>query len=435
MNLVKLLKEIKNNVGDVTIKKLHINISVDVNRLNNSGILFLYRLLNQYDNLYFITIKNLPYCLMPDALEHLLCLKNKNEKVFYDKKCKDCDFRKTCPGWKNFKKLSLNTQRKTKQIPKETVIEITRKCNLNCTLCTTEKNNNSDISLTKIKSIINDSKQMGIDAIRFTGGEPTLHKEIKRFILEAKKNNFYVILNTNATTIDKKLIDFFGKTVDNLLISLQGYNQISEQKHINTKINWKKKISNILLLKSRVKTVRIGTIISKTLVENIEKYARLIKKMGVTNWELYRPITYKKDTNFQLSKKDILGVMKYLFNLKKQGMKVKIANPIPFCISKNMDFSSSVLLGAVADDGYSRLVWDVQGYFKPSYFIDKNLGKKTKKAWQSNFLKKIKSLEYLPPQCKKCDYLKWCRGGSRAIAKINNNSYFSPDPLMSLKKL
>lgn len=430
MKFTQLIKEIIKNAGKVTIRGLLLEISINPGKINRKGIFYLYLLLNKYENLYCVTFKDMPYCLMPDAAEHILCLHQQKKGFFYDSVCKSCDFQNLCPGWKKFKIINHNLTRKVKQIPKETVIEITSKCNLNCIACTKDKTLTKDTPLSAVKKIINDSLNYKIKAVRFTGGEPLLHKNIKNILAEAKKKKFYVLLNTNATILNEDITGLLAKTVDNILISLQGHDKKTEQKYANYPLNWKTKISNILTLKSRIPTVRIGTVISRDLIKNTEKYISLIKKLGIINWELFRPVTLNKNNkDLQITKKDFLKIMNLLSLLKKKGMKVKIANPVPFCVDKNMDFSAGVLLGGIADEGYSRLVWDVRGYFKPSYFINEDLGKDIEKAWKSSFLQKIRAMDYLPSFCKNCKYIQQCRGGSRAIAKLRTGTYFSLDPL------
>ena len=308
-------------------------------------------------------------------------------------------------------------------------MEITTKCNLNCRTCTIDKTKSLDVNLNTAKEIMKECKSLGIKAVRFTGGEPLLNKYIENILSYARKKGFYVLLNTNATAISTATLKLLEKTVDNILISLQGFNQESDRALTKSNIDFKRKIANMVRLKSKIPIVRVGTVISKTLIKNMEKYYRLIRRIGIDNWELYRPIVNNNDSEFIISKKELLKVMGFLFEIKKRGMKVKIANPVPFCITNNIDVSLATLLGATADDGHSRIVWDAKGYFKPSYFINMNLGRNIKKSWESPFLKEIRSLKYLPIKCRECKYLKWCMGGSRAITKIATNSYFKKDPL------
>lgn len=434
MKLTGILTQIRENVGQVRQKSFQINISVNPAALTPYGVNLLYLLLNQYQDIYFITINNLPYCVMPDAGDHIVYEKNCQDNTFYDNICQTCTFRKTCPGWPESTHINRQNIQPIKDIPREIVIEITTKCNLNCSACTIDKTCSIEIPFTRIENILKECKDIGIRAVRFTGGEPLLHKEIKKMLLLAKKNKFYVLVNTNAVSLNRETLTILKKTTDNILISLQGYNEQTERKYTNSSLDWTAKLTNILLLKSRIPVVRIGTVITRTLIENMGNYVKLLKKLRLSNWELYRPITTKIDDNFKISRQDILGVMEYILSLKKQGMKVRIANPVPFCITENISLSTDSLLGAAADDGHSRLVWDTRGYYKPSYFINKNLGTGITEAWQHPFLKKIKDISYLPAACKKCVYLKWCKGGSRAIAKLAAKSFCSPDPLMPAQK-
>lgn len=431
MKLDKFLIYVQSRVGEVKKEGFSLNVSVSSKKINEKSLRLLYFLLNAYDPLFFITIEGLPHCLMPDASEHII-YKNKGEKKYsYDNVCKKCCFMHQCPGWQK----SFNIDRKKinppKNIPGEVVIEVTTDCNLACNTCVVERGKKVNTGLNEIKKIIFECKTLGIRPVRFTGGEPFLNKDIGKMLKFCKENDFYVMLNTNATVITDSGLKLLKENVDNILISLQGFNEESDRILTNSNTDFGKKIAVIMKLRSKIPMVRIGTVISRTLINNLDNYSKLIKRLGIDNWELYRPII-KVDHNeeFNISGEDLKKVMQYLFILKKGGLRTKIANPVPFCITNNMNLSLATLLGAMADDGHSRIIWDAKGYFKPSYHINENLGKTIREAWNSPFIKKIKSLDYLPFKCRRCDYLKWCKGGSRAMAKLIKNDYFAQDPLL-----
>lgn len=430
MNLRMLLSYIPRYIGKLEKKGFLINIEVNNKKINAKGLSILYLLLNSYEDFYFITIKDLPYCLMPDATEHIVYKKAGGKKYCYDKICKDCCFMNICPGWQKFLNIDRKKIPPPKSIPREIVIEVTTRCNLNCRTCTLDKSKSLNVTLKTAKGIMDDCKALGIKAVRFTGGEPILNRDIGKMLKLAKENNFYVLFNTNATAITSSALKLLEKNVDNVLISLQGFNQKTDRILTGSNVDFNRKIANIIRLKARIPITRVGTVISKTLITNLDKYYRLLKRIGIDNWELYRPMVKSKTKEFEISKKDLIKVMRFLFVLKNKGMKVKIANPLPFCITKDINLALTTLLGAGADDGHSRIVWDARGYFKPSYFIDKDLGRAIKESWENPFLEKIKSLDYLPLKCKKCNHLKWCKGSSRVIAKLVTGDYFSQDPLI-----
>ena len=163
--------------------------------------------------------------------------------------------------------------------------------------------------------------------------------------------------------------------------------------------------------------------------KNFDKYFHLINKLGVNSWELYRPLINDDSGEFDITKDEYLWLMNKIKEVKLNGFDLKIPNPVPFCISNDLELSKYVLFGGYAEDGHSRIVLDVDGYYKPSYFMFNNLGTAILESWNDPFLKKIRSHKYLPAKCQECSCLTWCMGGSRHLAKSTSGDYFSHDPL------
>jgi len=272
--------------------------------------------------------------------------------------------------------------------------------------------------------------RLGIKAVRFTGGEPLLNDEIPKILRYARASGLYTLLNTAAVKISAEQLKLISFTVDNVLISLQGFDQRTNCYLTGEKTDFTQKIKNIVKLKSGVPTVRAGTIISKTLLRNFKIYAALLKKTGIDTWELYRPIRSALPDEFSIRRDEFIKLIHDILRLRSDGFDVKIANPLPFCIYHDLSAAASSMVGALADDGNSRIVWDVRGYFKPSYFIDKNLGSDIMRAWDDPFIRRLRETACLPKRCRECAYLKWCRGGSRAMAGIIRGNYFNCDPLL-----
>lgn len=431
LTLKKAIDYLNKHIGSVKQNAFTIEISVGPAAINREKVKFLYFFLNTYENLYFISIKGLAYCLMPDAEDHLVYHKNSTGTYKKLEICAQCKYLPECPGWDIAASMDKNILNPVIDIPNEIVFEITTSCNLSCKTCTIDKSKPENIDLKTAKEIMQEAKKLGIKAVRFTGGEPLMHPEIGKLLLYAKINNFYVLLNTNATILTRSLLKIIRGTVSNVLISLQGYDQDSNNSLTCSKVDFQAKIKNILTLRSAVPVIRAGTVISKTLLRYFPEYRRLLARIGIKTWELYRPVNQHPFNEFFITKRDLLKITRELLKLKECGINAKIANPVPFCICSDTTTGASTILGALADDGNSRIVWDVKGYFKPSYFIDKNLGTSLAKAWHHPFLIRLKKDTYLPPSCRLCNYLKWCKGGSRVMARINSGNYFSADPLLT----
>ncbi len=430
-SLKDILKDLKKDAKKIQISGVVLKLTLDQRKLTTETISLLRDLLNQYQDDFFISLENVPFCLMPDCLEHMAGSKKMPGFLFKGLACNNCDFKDRCGGCADVAHFDKRHLGPLREIPSEIVLEVTTKCNLGCKACTRDKvRKDHSLNFSTAKRIMDEAKALGIKTIRFTGGEPLLNDDIKKMLIYAKNSNFYVQLNTNATNITDGVFPILAKTVDNVLVSLQGYNYTTNNQLTDSCLSFNGKIINILKLKYCVPVLRLGTVISGTLMQNFDRYVILIKKLGIRYWDLFRPMPQKHGQGSDISKRDILSLMKLIYKSNKEGLNAKISNPVPFCITKDTDLSLATLLGSNFDDGHSRLVFDPRGYYKPSYFIDIKLGGTIREAWENPFIKNLRSLKYLPKKCKVCDYLKWCKGGSRAASKNSYNDYFRLDPLV-----
>jgi hypothetical protein len=85
------------------------------------------------------------------------------------------------------------------------LIEITQNCNLACPLCFAESGKGASLSLEEFDRMLDfyvESEGGSADIIQISGGEPTIHPEIIKFIETARAKNInYVMLNTNGLRI------------------------------------------------------------------------------------------------------------------------------------------------------------------------------------------------------------------------------------------
>ena len=85
-------------------------------------------------------------------------------------------------------------------------VEVTRACNLRCKHCLNNSGEIIDNQLTseEIFCLIKKLAIAGIQEIRFTGGEPLVHKDIYKMIELATKLGIYTSIGTNGTLIDEE---------------------------------------------------------------------------------------------------------------------------------------------------------------------------------------------------------------------------------------
>ena len=398
------------------------------------------KILLSFGNNYLITIEYLPFCLFKEHRQkpNIKVQRSPNNSYLKLPECKKCILNKYCYGVPaSLTNVLKKVIKPINDKPDEIVIEITKRCKQHCIMCFAKSKtiNRHEPTISKIKEIMQEMQGLRIKAIRFTGGEPFERNDILKILQLAKKEKFYVILNTNATSLVMNKIKILENLVDNILVSLHGYNQKTDAQVTGNGNLFKEKLRNIYrLTHSKIPIVRIGSVMTQTLIYNHAKYFKILTSLGAKNWEVYRPMlsatSIKTHSNFDISKNEIQKCIDFLYKINLKGINAKIANPVPFCIIDNEDKARLTLVGAHADDGHSRLIYDTQGHFKPNYFLNVKLGQTIDESLNHNFLKKIKSLDYLSTKCNRCSFLWHCKGGSRFLAFQKHKSYFKPDPLM-----
>ncbi len=401
-----------------------------------------YKLLNEFEDRFVIRLHGIPFCFLPNGWDHVVYERKRGRTYSRIALCETCRLKAACPGIAAPRARAsrdpnlLSFLCPVPDQPNEIVIEVNTACNLRCRACfASKKASPAALAKREIKKTIDASRRLGIMNIRLTGGEPLLRPDLPELLKYAKEKDLYVLLNTNATVLPEKMFDALCRYVDNILISLQGHDAASEERLTRGAHLFEKKIVHIRrLVEAGIPVLRCGTVISRTLLKDLDAYARLIADLGLRYWELFRPMTIRRgragDKEYDVAPKDISRLVGRLWSLRRRDLIATVANPVPFCSIAGKMKKDLILTGAYFDDGHSRLVRDTRGVFKPSYFIDVACGKEIAEAWQHPYRRTLCGFAYLPPACRRCRDLLRCRGGSRFWAKQAYKTFFAKDPWM-----
>jgi MoaA/NifB/PqqE/SkfB family radical SAM enzyme len=96
-------------------------------------------------------------------------------------------------------------------------IELTSRCNNNCTHCyinlpaNDKESQKKEMSLPEIRRLAEEAVSMGVYSCLLTGGEPLIRKDFIDIYILLKKKGFLITVFTNATLITKEHIRFFKK--------------------------------------------------------------------------------------------------------------------------------------------------------------------------------------------------------------------------------
>ncbi|MFP4401417.1 MAG: glycosyltransferase, partial [Candidatus Woesearchaeota archaeon] len=310
--------------------------------------------------------------------------------------------------------------------PFEVKLEVTPMCNLDCAFCYNRNSFSRDLpelSTEEIKSAIDKIAKHNI-AVRFSGGEPMMRKDIFDLFGYAKSKGLYVMLNTNSLLIDFENIKKFKGKIDHILLP---FHELDKKLMIK-----KKNIASIL--KNYGVNVQLNTVLTKDNIRDIEKFCKCAKLIDAY-WFLARPVPTKGNEH-PINNEDVKTVIEKLLQMKMSG-KVEI-DGIPFCAydpEKVKLFSR----GSSSCGIFNKMVMDPSGKIKPCYSINHEIGKISEnsilESWNNEFTKNIRNLKTFPEECKLCNYLYECLGGCRFAAKLINSDYSALDPLADIKNV
>lgn len=158
-------------------------------------------------------------------------------------------------------------------------MEITHGCNLRCKHCLNNSGERveNQLSDNEIFDLIIEFAKAGMQEIRFTGGEPLVHKRIYDFIALAHKLGLYTSIGTNGTLITREAAKKLKSAgLDKAVVSLDG----TENAHdlIRGNGNYRRTIEGINNLEKNKIKVRINAVIMKSNMEDVIKLAKQLNK-------------------------------------------------------------------------------------------------------------------------------------------------------------
>ncbi len=87
--------------------------------------------------------------------------------------------------------------------PDRVSVNLTLRCNLHCTMCTTCYDS-PELSTDEVKGIIDQTAAWGVEVFNPLGGEPFMRADIEEILAYAVARGFYVTVTTNGTLITEK---------------------------------------------------------------------------------------------------------------------------------------------------------------------------------------------------------------------------------------
>lgn len=180
---------------------------------------------------------------------------------------------------------------------RQCIITVGHPCNQHCVFCNLKhKDRLHELSFEEVCSRLKRSKQEGFNVIEFTGGEPTLRKDILKIFKYAKETGFEkVFISTNGRLFSYK--EFTKKAIENGLtgafISVHGLKETHNS--LTSCESFEQIVEGIKNLKDEIDfQIQINCVLVKQNLDELEKFVEFFKAMGIWNFLFI----YVNPTNF-----------------------------------------------------------------------------------------------------------------------------------------
>lgn len=313
---------------------------------------------------------------------------------------------------------------------KRVIWEITNYCNYQCKHCCASANKidtKNELTKEQCYSILEQLNDFGISEIYFSGGEPFSRKDTLDILEKAREYGIICNISTNGSYITSEIAQRLKElNINKVHISLDSIKEKEFNKFRGGEY-FKPTIKAIQLLKEKNLYVRVGAVIWKGNIEQLEEMIQYLINLGVDeivfNW-LVKVGRLKENEEVCVSidkfDKTIEQICEYTEKYKGKII-ISMHRKEPFCASSK-----------ICPAGETFFYINPYGFVSPCSWIKKmddnftpNLSLK-----DSSFLEIINSKEIQEFNRIKKERQKTYLSGCLAICKERNQTYFSKDPLL-----
>lgn len=302
---------------------------------------------------------------------------------------------------------------------------ITHECNLSCPHCYIKKDG-AFIERKKVKCLLEDASFQGARKVAFTGGEPLLHPHLLQMIEDARRLNYRVFLNTNATLLNKEVALFLKKSDVFLYISVDGASA-----RVHERIRGEGSFEALCKGIEEARRVRLNFATVSALTSlNVEDGPNLLsfaKKLGAS-FACFIPIIPKKGKKELLP--NPLGLFDTLKEIKERAKRERFPAHL-WCNPSSASLNDSHFLVCSCTESVDI---DALGFLHPCDVMEERIVEVEGKDF-SALLSLCRrhplwiSMKRLPPSCRGCKMVKVCGGGCRVRAYHFWGSMEAVDPL------
>jgi len=344
-----------------------------------------------------------------------------------------------------------------------------RRCNLKCVHCYARSKDieyQNELTTQQGKDLIDDLARFGAPVILFSGGEPTMRKDLPELALYARSKGMRAVISTNGTLIDKKM----AKVLKDIGLSYVGVS-LDGMKETNDKFRGVKGAFDAALNGMRnclAEGVKVGLrfTINKQNVKDIPAIFDLLEKENIPRVCFYHLVyagrgskMVEQELSHEESRKTLDIIMDRTKALHDKGFPIEVLTVDNHCdgpyvyfrllkedpkraadvlelLQMNQGNSTGIGIGCVSWDGSVHA-----DQFWRHYSFGNVKERKFSDIWMDTTNELMAGLKNRKPLIKakadRCAHCKWfdiCNGNFRVRAEAIYNDVWADDPACYLTK-
>ncbi|MCZ7400628.1 MAG: 12,18-didecarboxysiroheme deacetylase [Candidatus Methanoperedens sp.] len=344
-----------------------------------------------------------------------------------------------------------------------------RRCNLKCVHCYAQSKDieyKDELTTAQGKELIDDLAQFGAPVILFSGGEPTMRKDLPELAMYARSKGMRAVISTNGTLIDKKM----AKVLKDIGLSYVGVS-LDGMRETNDKFRGVKGAFDAALNGMRnclEQGVKVGLrfTINKKNVKDIPAIFDLLEKEKIPRVCFYHLVyagrgskLVEQELSHEESRKTLDIIMDRTKALHEKGFPIEVLTVDNHCdgpyvyfrllkedpkraedvfelLSMNQGNSTGIGIGCVSWDGSVHA-----DQFWRHYSFGNVKERKFSEIWTDRTNELMAGLKNRKPLIKananRCAHCKWfdiCNGNFRVRAEAIYGNVWADDPACYLTK-
>lgn len=299
-------------------------------------------------------------------------------------------------------------------------LTLTFKCQNNCIHCYTGgPHETPELNTNQWKEVMDRLSDIGIFIVTFTGGEPTLRKDLPELLMYAQNKGMVTGLITNGRNLkNNNYVQILEKAgLDFVQITLESHKPQIHDLMTSLEGSWKETVVGI---KNAVRSqiyVTTNTTLSKHNAPDFLRTIEYIKELGVAafgcNSLIYSGKAKEVSQEFVLSIEELVPLLTEIRDKAQQlSLKFLWYTPTQYCrldpVQLGLGVKSCTAAMINMCVGPNGQVYPCQSYFES---IGNILTDKWEQIWNHPIAAKIRNREYVEPKCNDCPQLQVCGGG------------------------